>query len=368
MTIKRRQFLAGVATAGAVAGATTLAKPAIAQGRTEWRMVTTWPKNFPGQGTGAERFAKTVTEATEGRLTIKVYAAGEIVPAFESIDAVIRGAADLMHATPYYWPNKSKALNFFSTVPFGMTTPEIDAWMNHLGGQELWDKLYDQFGLKAFHAGSTGVQMGGWFNKEITGVDSVKGMKMRIPGIGGEALGKLGMTIINLPAGEIFAALQSGAIDATEWVGPYNDLALGFYKVAKYYYWPGMHEPGTQIEVTVDKKKFTALPKDVQRIFEACCHNENNLLTSEFNARNGAALETLIRQHNVQLKRFPNDFLQAYGNAAGEVIQEMRDSGDPITKEIVESFLKARRDLMNWARIADQGFMNARLLDIKFPT
>jgi len=368
MTIKRRQFLKGVATAGAAAGAATLANPAIAQGKTEWRMVTAWPKGYPGQGTGAERFARTVGEATDGRLTIKVFAAGEIVPAFESIDAVIRGAADLMHTSPYYWPNKSKALNFFSTVPYGMTTAELDAWINHLGGQELWDKLYDQFGLKAFHAGSTGVQMAGWFNKEITGVESVKGMKMRIPGLGGEALRKLGMTTLSLPAGEIFAALQSGAIDATEWVGPYNDLALGLHKVAKYYYWPGMHEPGTQVEVTVDKKKFTALPKDIQRIFEACCRNENNLFTSEFNARNGSSLETLLRQHNVQLKRLPNDFLQAYGNAAGEVIQEMRDSGDPLTKEIVESFLKARRDLMNWNRIADQGFMNARLLDIKFPT
>ncbi len=368
MTIRRRQFLKGVATAGAAAGAVSIAKPAISQGRIEWRMVTTWPKNFPGQGVGAERLAQSVGTATDGRLTIKVYAAGEIVPPFESIDAVIRGAADLMHATPYYWPNKSKALNFFSTVPFGMTTSELDAWVNHLGGQQLWDKIYDQFGLKAFHTGSTGVQMAGWFNKEITSIDSVKGMKMRIPGLGGEALRKLGMTTLSLPAGEIFAALQSGALDATEWVGPYNDLALGLHKVAKYYYWPGMHEPGTHTETTVDKKKFLALPKDIQMIFEACCRNENNLLTSEFNARNGGALETLIRTHNVQLKRLPNDFLQAYGNASGEVIQEMRDSGDPLTKEVVESFLKARRDLINWNRIAEQGIMNARLLDYKFPS
>lgn len=365
--IRRRQFLKGAALAGAAAGTSAIVTPAIAQARTEFRMVTTWPKNFPGQGTGANRFAKSVEEATEGRLMIKVYAAGELVPPFESIDAVIRGAADMMHATPYYWPNKSKALMFYSTVPFGLTTSEQEAWMQFGGGQELWDKVYDQFGLKGYHGGSTGVQMGGWFNKEITNAESVRGLKMRIPGLGGEALKKLGMTVVNLPGGEIFAALQSGAIDATEWVGPYNDLAFGFYKAAKFYYWPGMHEPGTQIEITIDKKKLMALPASVRLILEACIRQENLTLTAEFNARNGQALETLIKTHNVQLKRFPNDFLQAYGTASGQVIQELREGGDPVTKQVVESFLKARRELQGWNRISEQGFMNARLLDYKFP-
>jgi len=365
MSMKRRALIKGAA-AGAAAGAATLATPAIAQGKIEWRMVTTWPKNFPGQGTGAERFAKSVGDATDGRLTIKVFGAGELVPAFESFDAVTRGAADCFHGTPYYWVNKSKAMNFFSTVPFGLVTSELAAWMNFGGGQELWDELYDQFGLKGYHGGSTGVQMGGWFNKEVRGPDDVKGMKMRIPGIGGEALRKLGMTTINLPAGEIFAALQSGAIDATEWVGPWNDLALGFYKVAKYYYWPGMHEPGTQIEITFDKKKLLALPKDLQVTLAACCRAENEILSSEFNARNGSALETLVRQHKVQLRRFPNEFLKAYGDACGQVIAEMRDTGDAMTKKVTESFLKSRRELMAWNRIAEQGFMNARLLEYKF--
>jgi TRAP-type mannitol/chloroaromatic compound transport system substrate-binding protein len=367
-TIARRQFLKRASLAGgaAVAAAATLPKPAIAQTKTEWRMVTTWPKNFPGLGTGANRFAESVTAATDGRLTIKVFAAGEIVPPFESFDAVTRGAADLMHAAPYYWPNKSKGLQFFSAVPFGLTATETTAWMDYGGGQELWDKILDQFGLKGFHGGSTGVQMGGWFNKEITNVGAVKGLKMRIPGLGGEALKKLGMTVVNLPGGEIFAALQSGAIDATEWVGPYNDLAFGFYKAAKYYYWPGMHEPGTTLEITVDKKKLTALPKDVQRIFAECCKAESDKLLAEFNARNGQALETLIRQHNVVLKRFPNDFLQAYGNASGQVIQEMLDGGDALTKQVAASYVKARRELMGWNRIAEQGFMNARLLDYKY--
>ena len=365
--IKRRQFLKGAAVLGAGAGASAIVTPAIAQGKVEWKMVTTWPKNFPGQGTGAVRFAESVGRATDGRLTIKVFAAGELVPPFESFDAITRGAADCMHATPYYWPNKSKGLMFYSTVPFGLTTSEQEAWMQFGGGQELWDKIYDGFGLIGWHCGSTGVQMGGWFNKEITTADSVKGMKMRIPGLGGEALKKLGMTVVNLPGGEIFAALQSGAIDATEWVGPYNDLAFGFYKVAKFYYWPGMHEPGTQIEFTADKKKYMALPKDVQDILRACIARENVTLTAEFNARNGQALETLIKTHNVALKRFPNEFLSAYGAACGEVIQELRDGGDANTKAVVESFLKARRELLAWNRIAEQGFLNARLLDYKFP-
>mgnify|MGYP003145669064 CR=1 FL=1 len=366
--MERRKFLTTAAVGGAAAAAAagSFPAPAISQGKVEWRMVTTWPKNFPGQGTAAERFAKSIGDATDGRLTIKVFAAGELVPAFESFDAVTRGAADMMHASPYYWQNKSKATNFFSTVPYGLTTNELNAWMDYGGGQQLWDELYAGFNLKGFHGGSTGVQMGGWFNKEINSVADLNGLKMRIPGLGGDALRKLGVTVVNLPGGEIFGALQSGTIDATEFVGPFNDMALGFFKVAKHYYWPGMHEPATQLEITVDKKKFEGLPKDVQRIFEAITREENVRFTAEFSARNGAALDTLVRQHGVQLKRFPNDVLTAYGKASGEVIADLRENGDDITKRIVESFLKARREQMGWSRIGEQEFMNARLLDYKF--
>ena len=365
--MKRRAFLTTAAgTAAAAAAAASFPTPAISQGKVEWRMVTTWPKNFPGQGTGAERLAQAIGEATDGRLTIRVFGAGELVPAFESFDAVVQGAADCMHATPYYWQNKSKALNFFSTVPYGFTTNELFAWMRFGGGQELWDELYGSFGVKGFHAGSTGVQMGGWFNKEINAPADLQGLKMRIPGLGGEALTKLGVTTISLPVGEIFSALQSGAIDATEWVGPFNDTAPGFYQIAKYYYWPGMHEPGTAAEFSVDKAKYEALPKDVQRIVAACAGEESEKLTAEFNFRNGKALEVLVSEHNVQLKRFSTEVLVAWGNASGEVIQELRDSGDDITKRIVESFLAARRELMTWSRVGDQAFMNARLLDYKY--
>lgn len=364
--MERRTFIKAAGGTAAVMAAGSFPAPAISQSRTEWRCVTTWPKNFPGQGTSAERLAKAVEAATDGRLIIHVHGAGELVPAFESFDAVASGAADCMHATPYYWQNKSKALNFFSTVPYGLTTNELTAWLNFGGGQELWDRIYDGFGLKAWYAGSTGVQMGGWYNREINSVEDLKGLKMRIPGLGGEALAKLGVTTISLPVGEIFSALQSGAIDATEWVGPFNDLAPGYYKVAKYYYWPGMHEPGTGAEFTVDKAKFEALPADVQQILVACVGAESEQFTAEFNWRNGNALVTLVNEHGVQLKRFPTDVLEAWGKASGEVMAELRESPDELTREVTESFLKARRELMAWSRVADQAFMNARLLDYPY--
>jgi len=365
--IQRRKF--GKAAAGGIAATaamTTMAAPAISQGRQEWRMVTSWPKMFPGGGTAAERFAKTIGEATGGRLTIKVFGAGELVPAFEAFDAVQRGTADCMHSTPYYWQNKAKILSLYTTVPFGLTNNETVAWLRFGGGQALWDEIYAQFGLKGFHAGSTSVQMAGWFNREIKSVDDVKGLKMRIPGLGGEALRKLGATIVNLPVGEIFGALQSGAIDATEWVGPWQDLAAGFYKVTKYYYWPGMHEPATINEITVNKAKWDTLPKDVQQIFAWGCGDEQVHVTAENDANNAGALETLIRQHNVQLRKLPDDFVKAYGAAWGDVLKELRDNGDALTKKTLDSYYKFQREQMAWTRIGLQEYLNARLIGFKF--
>jgi TRAP-type mannitol/chloroaromatic compound transport system substrate-binding protein len=364
--MKRRAFIGSAAAGGAAAAASSFPAPAVAQGNVEWRMVTTWPKNYPGQGTGAERFAKSVADATDGRLTITVYGAGELVPAFESFDAVQSGAAEAMHATPYYWQGKSMAMNFFSTVPYGMTTQELSAWMKFGGGQELWDELYDGFGLKGFHGGSTGVQMGGWFNKEINSLADIQGLKMRIPGLGGEMMRKLGATVVNVPAGEIFPSIQGGSIDATEWVGPFNDLTLGLYKVAKFYYWPGVHEPGTEVEITVSKEAFAELPPDVQRIFGLATGAEHEMLTAEFNARNGDALSTLINEHNVQLKRFPDDVLEGFGKASGEVIAQMRDGGDEITKKIASSFLEHRQNLMDWSSYGEFAFMQARALPFDY--
>jgi TRAP-type mannitol/chloroaromatic compound transport system substrate-binding protein len=349
----------------ATAGAAALAAPAISQGRQEWRMVTSWPRMFPGGGTAADRFARTIGEATGGRLTIRLFAAGELVPAFEAFDAVQRGTADCMHSTPYYWQNKSKILSIYTTMPFGMTNYEHVAWLRLGGGQALWDEAYAQFGLKGFHAGSTSVQMAGWFNREIRSAADVRGLKIRIPGFGGDALRKMGATIVNLPVGEIFGALQSGAIDATEWVGPWQDLAAGFYKVARFYYWPGMHEPATINEITVNKARWDALPKDIQQIFAWGCGDEHNQVTADNDANNGSSLEVLVRQHNVQLRRLPDDFLQAYGRAWNEVLTELRDTGDDLTKRTLDSYYKFLREQTAWSRIGMQEYLNARLMALR---
>jgi len=364
--MERRQFISGATAGSATAMISGFPAPAIAQGKTEWRMVTTWPKNLPGPGAAAEQFARSIGEATGGRLTIQVYAAGELVPAFEAFDAVQRGVAEVLHASTYFWQGKSQAMAFFATVPFGMTSTELAAWMRYGGGQELWNELYERFGLKGFHSGNTGVQMGGWFNKEINSLEDVKGLKIRMPGLGGEMMRRLGATVVNLPASEILPALQSGAIDATEWIGPFADLGLGLHRSAKYYYWPGVHEPGNAGEITVSKPQFDELADDVQRIFETVVLAEHHRLAAEFLARNAESLDVLVRQHGVRLRRFPDEVLQGMGNAAGEVIAELRDTGDDLTRKIADSFIEHRRSLMTWTDIGELAFMQARNLPFKY--
>lgn len=364
----RRKFIGGVAAAATgAAAASSFPKPAISQGRQEWRMVTSWPKGLPGLGTGAERCAARIGELTEGKLTVKVYAAGELVPALQVFDAVASGTAEMGHDAPYYHLQKSPAFGFYTSVPFGMLAHELNAWVYWGGGQELWDKLAHPFGIQQFLAGNTGKQMGGWYRKEIKSVDDLKGLKFRMPGQGGQVLTRLGMTQVQLPGGEIFQNLQSGAIDGTEWVGPYNDLSLGFYQVAKFYYWPGFHEPGSGLALSINKAKWDSLDKTTQEIIKAAAAEENDRMLAEFNARSGPALRTLIQEHGVQLKQYPQDVIVAFGNASGELMQELLDGGDPIVKEVATSYFKARQDSMIWTRIADQGFANARLLNFTYP-
>ncbi|MHA1565628.1 MAG: TRAP transporter substrate-binding protein [Alphaproteobacteria bacterium] len=366
--MKRRSFVKGAVAAGvASAAASSLAKPAIAQGRIEWRMVTSWPKGLPGLGTGAERVAQRISTMSDGRLTVKVFAAGELVPALQVFDGVAGGAAEMGHDASYYHLGKSPATAFYTSVPFGMTANELNAWVRWGGGQELWDELYEPFGLKGFLAGNTGVQMAGWYRKEIKSLDDIKGLKFRMPGLGGKVLERLGATVVLLPGGEIFPALQSGALDGTEWVGPYNDLSLGFYKVAKYYHWPGFHEPGSGLQMTVNRSKYEALPKDLQAIVSAAASAENDIMLAEFNSRSAPALQTLVREHGVQLVQMPRDVLQAFGTESGKLMQETMDDGDAITKKIASSFFKARREALAWTRLSEQGYTNARLLKFAYP-
>jgi TRAP-type mannitol/chloroaromatic compound transport system substrate-binding protein len=325
-----------------------------------WRMVTTWPKNFPGLGVGAQRLADRITAASGGRLTVQVYSAGELVPPLQSLDAVIDGTAEMSHGAAYYWQNKSTALSFFTGVPFGMTSRELTAWVRYMGGQEIWDEIYDQFGVQGFLSGDTGTQAGGWFKNELTGLESIKGLRFRTPGLGGRVWEKLGATVTNMAAGEIFQALQSGTLDAAEFVGPYNDLALGFYQVAKNYYFPSFVEPGLATEVVVDKKKYQALPADLQAIIRDCAQAEYDQVASDFYANDPRALKTLVNDHGVKVHQFPDSIIEAGAVAAQEIMAGLRDSPDALTKKTAESFIEALNIVRTRTRDTDGAFVQAR--------
>lgn len=363
--MKRRNFLAGAASGVALGAASAVSSPAIASGKRTLKMVTTWPKNFPGLGTGAARAAKRITDMSDGQLTVKLFAAGELVPPFESFDAVSNGTAEMYHGAEYYWQGKHKGFNFFAAVPFGLTANEMDAWLHAGGGQELWDELSAGFNVKSFACGNTGVQMGGWFNKEINTVEDLKGLKIRMPGLGGEVLRRLGAAAVSLPGGEIFPSLQSGAIDATEWVGPWNDLAFGFYKVTKYYYQPGFHEPGTTLSCGINLDVWKSLSPAHQEIVRNATIAENNYMLAEFNARNGDSLDVLIKKHGVQLRDFSDDIMKAIGNASGEVMREVAQS-DELTGRIFKSFSEFRKKAINWTELSEGKYGAARQLDFKY--
>jgi TRAP-type mannitol/chloroaromatic compound transport system substrate-binding protein len=356
--MQRRNFIAGAAGAAAAATA-TLSSTAWAKPEYKWKMVTTWPKNFPGLGTGANKLAELIGEMSGGRIQVHVYGAQELVPAFEVFDAVSRGTAEMGHGSAYYWKGKSEAAQFFSTVPFGLTAQEMNGWMYYGGGLELWRELYAGFGLVPAPAGNTGVQMGGWFNKEINSVADLQGLKMRIPGLGGEVLKRAGGTPVNLPGGELFTSLQSGAIDATEWVGPYNDLAFGLYKAAKYYYYPGWHEPGTILEAMINKEVFDGLPKDLQSIVMNACAVVNQDMLAEYTARNPAALQTLLTEHKVDLRKFPDDVIAKLRELSAEVVAEIaeKDAFSQKTYASYQSFLKQARE---WSGISELTYLKAR--------
>ena len=360
--MKRREFIKKAGVGSLLAGSMVTA-PAIATGaeKYKWKMVTTWPKNFPGLGTGANKLAKLITDMSGGRIQVKVYGAKELVPEFEVFDAVSRGTAEMGHGAAYYWKGKSEAAQFFAAVPFGLTAQEMNAWLYHGGGMELWQQLYDRFNLVPAAAGNTGVQMGGWFNTEINSLQDLKGLKMRIPGLGGEVLKRAGGTPVNLPGGELYTSLQSGAIDATEWVGPYNDLAFGLYKVAKYYYYPGWHEPGTTLEVMLNKDAFSKLPKDLKSIVLNACKVANQDMLAEYTARNNAALHTLITKHKVNLRQFPDDVLAKLRQLSDEVVAEVA-AKDNLSKQVYDSFRKFRDQVMDWHKVSEQAYLRAREL------
>lgn len=361
--MNRRSLLKGMAIA---APGALISAPAISQNLREWRMVTSWPKGLPGSGAGAERLAERITLMSGGRLTVKVYASGELVPGNGVFDAVADGTAQLGHDTPTYNTGKSEGTAFFSAFPFGLTANELNAWIDHGGGQALWDELYGNFGIKPFLAGNSGTQMFGWFRNEINSIQDLRGLKYRTTGNNSRVLRKLGVTPVNMPAGDLFAALQSGTIDGVEYVGPYNDLSLGLYQVCNYYYSHGYQEPGAGEELLVNKEAWENLPRDLQEIVKAAAAAANQDILGEFNAYSGPALRSLVQDHGVQLRTLPEPILLALGEKSNEVLNELHEEGDPLMKRIIESWMAFRTDVMPWTRVGEQTFLNARRLPFEF--
>lgn len=325
----------------------------------QWKLVTAWPKNYPGLGTGANRFAERVTAMSGGRLTIKVHGAGELVPAMGVFDAVRDGSAEMGHSASYYWKGKHPATPFFTAVPFGLTAQELNSWVNFGGGQELWDELYGEFGIKPLPCGNSGTQMAGWFRKEINSLEDIKGLKIRAPGLAGEVMQRIGATPVQMPGGEVFTSMQTGALDAADWVGPYNDLTFGLHKVAKYYYYPGWQEPGAMLELMINKEKWDALPEDLQAIVKSAAEAENQHIYDEFTARNAEALKQLVDEHGVELRRLPDEVLQALEKTSREAVEDLV-AGNEQARRIYESYRGFRDSVMPYIAVAEQPALNVR--------
>jgi TRAP-type mannitol/chloroaromatic compound transport system substrate-binding protein len=357
-TVSRRGV---ILRGGAIVGAAAFPAPALAQGVRELKMVTSWPKGLPGLGTSAERLGRAITAITGGRIKVQVFGAGELVSAFEVFDAVSSGVADLYHSAEYYWEKRSPAFNFFAAVPFGFTADEMAAWIHFGGGQELWDELSGGFNIKPLASTNSGVQMGGWFTKEVKGPESYAGLRYRMPGLGGEVLRRMGAIVVNLPGGEITAALKSSAIDASEWVGPWNDMVLGLHKVSKFYYYPGFHEPGTVLATGINKKLWDGLGADDRNAITAAANAEYTLSLAEFNANNAKSLEQLRQEPSIEIRKFDDSLLQALGKISGEVLADAARK-DALTGRIYDSYISFWSRANRWADVAERGYLNARNL------
>lgn len=359
--MKRRSFLKtmGVGASAAVVSNFKPSAPALAKNRTEWKMVTLWPKNFPGLGTGSQRIADAIKEMSDGRLTIKIYGAGELVPAYEAFDAVREGIAECMHEAPYIWIAKHPAMAFFCGLPGGLTPLEHSSWIHSGGGQELWDELYDRFGLQGFLAGNSGTNMGGWYNREIKSTKDFEGLRMRIPGLGAEVLTRLGSVTMNISGGEILPALQTGLVDAAEWIAPYADLALGLHKAAKYYYGPSILEPGPANPLTVNKDFYMALPKDLRAIVRQAAGHETTQMTAEIDHGNAEALKVLVHRFNISLHQFPEEVSQKLFEVSDEVVSEVAEE-DELSRRIYESWSEFRSKAIYLSPYSTHGFMASR--------
>lgn len=336
MTIDRRSVLntAGIIGAAALTGAS----PAIAEGRTVWRMVTTWPRNAPGVGVNAQRFADRIGVMSGGRLMIELAAAGELIPAFESLDAVQQGTVELSHSAPFFWLGKSKSLNYFGSIPLGLLEGEIAAWLYFGGGMALWEEAMADFGIKPLFAGSSGISAGGWYRREINDLEDLKGLKLRMAGLGGEVMSRLGATPVLTPPSEVFQAMASGVVDAAELIGPWSDMAFGLFDVADYYYLPGFHEVGPTAEILINQQAWSGLADDLRSIVEAAAKATAIEYNADYRYHNATSLPSLVDQHDVELRAFPEVVNDAIGRTTMDVLNELGDSDD-LTRRIHESYM-----------------------------
>ena len=371
--MKRRDFLtkttsvaAGAAAAGTVANG--FPAPAVAQSTTTWTMVTSWPKNLPGPGVAAEKLADRITALSGNRLKVEVAAAGELVPGGGVFDAVSEGTADLYHSVPAYWGSKSKGILLFGSQPYGLTAPEQSGWMNYAGGQDLYDEMYARFNLKPFLAGNSGPQWAGWFKEEITSPDDLKGLRFRTAGLNLEVMSRLGVAAQAMSGTEMYQALQSGTIDAGEFIGPWTDSSLGFYEVAKYYYWPGVGEPSSAEECAVNLDAYNKLPDDLKRAVALACQSLYDEVLTEYNTKHARALPKLVNEQGVQVRRLPDAVMVEHGNAAGALMRDLLEHDDELVRRITRSFLDYRNTMAKYMVHADGGVINARALDYDYPS
>ncbi len=321
-----------------------------------WKMVTTWPPNFPVIGEACQLFADLVQRMSAGRIQIRVYGGGELVPPLEAFDAVRSGAAEVGSGAAYYWAGKAPAAQFFASVPFGMNAQQVNAWIQAGGGQELWEALYRDYNLAPMLGGNTGVQMGGWFNREINSIADLRGLKMRIPGLGGKVLEKAGGAPVLLAGGEIYTGLERGVIDATEWLGPFHDYLMGFHEIAKYYYSPGWHEPGTALEFFINKTIFDRLPDDLQAIIRSAAAQINGWCFSQMEAKNAERLTTLLNE-GIDLRTYPPEVLDQLRSYTEDVIREITES-DPFSRRVYDSYHAFRKRSQHYAAITERVFYN----------
>jgi TRAP-type mannitol/chloroaromatic compound transport system substrate-binding protein len=359
MRIRRRELLIGATAAIAASG--SLPAPAIAQGIKELKLVTSWPENSPGLQTSAERLARSITAISDGRLKVTVYPADRLVRPFEVFDAVGAGAADMYHTDEKYFQTKSAALNFFSAVPFGMTPDELCSWIDFGGGQALWDEVDDQFNVKPLMATNTGVQMGGWFNKEINHPEDYKGLRYRMPELGAEVLRRMGATVVTTPGGEIVTALKSGAIDGSEWIGPWMDIALGLDKAADYYYYPGFHEPGASSTLGINRTVWDGLTQAERAIIEAAAQAEVTRSLAEFNAENVKSLELLRADQRIRIRRFNDELIKTFGKLSKEVLADT-GAKDRLTRKVYDSYVTFLAGVMDWGELSETGYRETRRL------